>query len=429
MSPSEARHRAPRQRRRYRVLLASLAFVLAAAVGVPAALAAVNPAPETATNGNAGYDARNAAGFTDTQAVVNPDQYALTIAKGAQGAQLCNTTSGFGAQVGLASNNLTTVFAVGSVVGTIPTPGCPAGGEIPGAVIFPNLSAVPYGHHVWTDVSLVKKTKTIRVLICFPVEKATGHVVPTMTPSPTTSAAGTPTSTATSTASTTAKHYGAARRHSTPTPSATTTTATPTPTSTVSVTAPPTATPTGTPSPLPTAGKPRHDLKFICVFKTITIVKNVVAFQAQDLDAPTVPTPGDLAGVQTRYVAVPAATLFDSAGLGVNENLTNMVACAGPAADLNTYPRTLAGPAAYTTAACQPVSVFEFGTATPTGGVPADFQALTTQEGISPAGTTTAPALVAPNNTISTVNTGPHAPTGSAAGSHFQINTANTPTS
>lgn len=396
-----------------------------AAVGLTAgaALAAVSPAPETAVNGNGGYDARNVTGFTDNQGVVQPDQYSSTIKGGAQGAQLCNTTSGFGAQVGLASNNLTTVFAVGSVVGTLPAPGCPTGGQIPGAVTFPALSAVPYNHHVWVDEQLATKTKTVRVLICILSSKSgKQYAEPSAAPS---------TVAPTITASTTAKLGGYTP---TPTPAPTRTVGvtqpTPTPTTATPTTAAPTTSVTGTPAPTPTQSTGKlHGYGVKCWIKTITIVKSVVLFQAQDLDAPVaVPVAGDLPGVQTRTVHVPAGTLFDSAGLGINQNLTGMTACAGVAADGNTYPRSLAGPAAYISAACQPVSVIEYGVATPAGGVPTGYQALTTQEGISPAGTATAPALVAPNNSISTVNVGPHAPTGSAVGSHIQLNTGNAPT-
>jgi hypothetical protein len=345
-----------------RIATTAAALVLGAGLAAGTAFAAVNPAPETTVNGNAGYNATtslitNPQGFTDGQAVVQPNQYGLTIKSGAQGAQGCNSTTGFGAQVGVLSTNLTTVYQVASSVGTIPAPGCPSGGVIPGGVVFPGLAAVPFGHHVWVDWSLVKKVKKIKVLICIVKDK-----------------------------------YGAT-------------------------------------APLPTGlGQKDYGKHYRCYYAYIVIKKTAVAFQAQDLDAPATPTAGDLAGVQTRYVHVPYGTRFDNSGVGVNENLTGMTACAGLAADGNTYPRTLAGPAAYVSAACQPVSVFEYATSSIAGGPATDFQTLTTAEAISP--TAALPgALTAPNNSISAVNTGPHAATGSATGSHFGMNTGNAPTS
>jgi hypothetical protein len=365
------------------------ALVLAAGL-TTAALAAVSNTPTTAANGNAGYNATTAsvAGFTDVQSVVDPNQYALTIKSGAQGVQLCNGTTNFGAQVGLLSNNLTTVFAVAHSIGTIPAPGCPTGGVIPGGVVFPALATVPYGHHVWVHAFLTYKVKKIRVLICYPVD----HKRPPVN-EPTTG----------------------------PTPAVT-----------------PSVTPTGTPTVATAAlvtrnGGPwtnKHDYeKFICVWKTFYLKKQVVVFEAQDLDALAVGAPaGDQPGVQTAYAHVPHGTVFNNAGVGVNENQTGMVACTGLAADGFTYPRTLAGPAAYVSSACQPVSVFSYATASDGGGPATDFQALTTVEGISPNATG---ALVAPNNTITTPSTGPHgtASDASITGSMFQMNTANAPTS
>lgn len=387
----------------------------ALAVGVSvAALAAVSPTPTTAVNGNAGYNATtsSATGFTDVQSVVDPDQYSLTIKSGAQGAQLCNMASGFGAQIGLLSNNLTTVFSVATAVGTIPSPGCPTGGVIPGGVAFPGLAAVPYGHHVWVDAQRTITTRTVRILICI----LYGAPVPKPTPTPTTSVTTTPTTTPTPT----------------PTPTGTVTaTTTPTPTPTGSITPAVTTTPTTTPTPTPTYTPPpngRHH-KFTCYIRTVRYTSSYVVFQAQDLDALASGAPvGDQPGVQVRYVHVPGTTVFNNAGVGVNENLTGVVACTGLAADGNTYPLTLAGPAAYVSAACQPVSTLEYSTATDGSGPPTDFQSLTTVEGISPNATG---ALVAPNNSITTVNTGPHgtASDASTTGSHIQINTANAPTS
>jgi hypothetical protein len=376
------------------------ALVLAAGL-TTAALAAVSGTPTTAANGNAGYNATTASaqGFTDVQSVVDPNQYALTIKSGAQGVQLCNSTTGFGAQVGLLSNNLTTVFAVAHSLGTIPAPGCPTGGVIPGGAVFPALSAVPYGHHVWVHAYLTTKVKRIKVLICYPVGIKPPHN-PEPTATPTVSPSGTP-----------------------------------------SPTGSPTVSPAVSPSPTTTAttaalvwknggepgGQPKY--RFICVWKSFAIIKHVVVFEAQDLDALTVGAPaGDQPGVQTAYAHVPANTVFNNAGAGVNENLTGVVACTGLAADGFTYPRTLVGPAAYVSDACQPVSVFSYATASDSGGPATDFQALTSVEGISPNATG---ALVAPNNSITTPSTGPHgtASDASTAGSMFQMNTANAPTS
>jgi hypothetical protein len=367
----------PRTRKRG---LFTAAAALAIAVGAAgAAYAAVSATPTTAANGNAGYNATttNAAGFTDGQAVVQPNQYGLTIAAGAQGAQGCNSTTGYGAQVGLLSNNHTTVYSVASAVGTIPAPGCPTGGVIPGGVAFPGLANVPYNHHVWVDWSLIKRTRTFRVLVCVIYRPGAPTATPTSTVTPT----GTPTGTVT-----------------------------------------PTGTPTSTVTPAP--GTHLHGV-FHCHIRTITITRTAVLFQAQDLDAPATPVVGDVQGVQTRTVHVPNSTVFDNSGVGVNENQTGLTGCTGLAADGNTYPLTLAGPAAYVSAACQPVSIFEYATSSIASGPATDFQSLNTVEGISPNATG---ALVAPNNSISTTNTGPHAPTGSATGSHFQMNTGNAPT-
>jgi hypothetical protein len=365
-----------RRRRYFSVAAITTALVLAGGV----AFAAVSGTPTTTANGNAGYNAHTAStqGFTDVQSVVNPDQYALTIKSGAQGAQLCDSTTNFGAQVGLLSNNLTTVFAVAHALGTIPAPGCPAGGVIPGGVVFPALAAVPYGHHVWVHAYVTAKVKRIKVLICYQVDRKP-PVEPTETPAPT-------------------------------------------PTGTVTTTA--LVTKSGAPWT-----RPGYYKKFICVWKVIYIKKQVVVFEAQDLDALATGAPvGDQPGVQTAYGHVPHHTVFDNAGVGVNENLTGMVACTGLAADGFTYPRTLAGPAAYVSSACQPVSVFSYATASDAGGPATDFQSLTTVEGISPNATG---ALAAPNNTITTPSTGPHgtASDASTAGSMFQMNTANAPTS
>jgi len=167
---------------------------------------------------------------------------------------------------------------------------------------------------------------------------------------------------------------------------------------------------------------------FRCYFKTITRTRDVVVFMAQDLDAPTAaPVAGDLPGVQTRYVHVPHGTVFTDAGAGVNENLTKLVACAG-----NGFPESLAGPAAYVTAACQPISAFDHTTATVAAGAPQGLSALTTTEGVSPGTTTATPALIAPDNTLAV--TPATTPPGTAAnastgGDSLTMYSGNAPTS
>lgn len=368
--------------------------VIAAGLAAGTALAAVSGTPQVAANGNAGYDAVTTApaGFTDVQNVTTPDQYGLTIKSGAAGVQLCNSVSNFGAQIGLLSTNLTTVYSVASGTGTIPSTGCPTGGVLPGGVVFPGLAAVPYGHSVWVNEYLVTKVRKVRVLICYVPGKPKPEESPSPAPSPSSSVTGTPSP---------------------------------------SVTPSPTSTASGTPSPTSTATTTamiwKHPKpKYTCVWVTLTRPKNVVVFEAQDLDATG--TAGDVAGVQSRTVPVPAGTVFNHADTGVNENLTSLVACSGLAADGNTYPLALAGPAAYTTAACQPVVTEEYATATIGTGTPQDFASLDTTEGIAPSSTG---ALVAPNNSISTVNTGPHgsASDASTAGSHLELFTGNAPTS
>jgi hypothetical protein len=181
----------------------------------------------------------------------------------------------------------------------------------------------------------------------------------------------------------------------------------------------PAATPTATPTPTGPVIP-----GFTCRFVLLRRHASRVVFEAQDLDAPvTGAPPGDQPGVQTRTARIPRFTVFTDAGVGVNENLTSLVACTGGG-----FPLTLPGPAAYVTAACQPINMMEYATATPAGGTATDFGALTSTEGISPSATG---ALVAPNNTLSTANVGPHgtASDASTAGSHLQIFTGNLPTS
>lgn len=167
---------------------------------------------------------------------------------------------------------------------------------------------------------------------------------------------------------------------------------------------------------------------FHCYIKAITVQKDVVVFMAQDLDAPTaIPVTGDLAGVQTRYVHVPHGTVFTDAGAGVNENLTKLVACAG-----NGFPKALAGPAAYETAACQPISAFDHTTATVAAGAPTGLSALTTTEGVSPGTTVATPALIAPDNSLAvTPGTTPPgtAVNASTGGDSFTMFSGNAPVS
>ena len=167
---------------------------------------------------------------------------------------------------------------------------------------------------------------------------------------------------------------------------------------------------------------------FTCTRRMVTIPARRVVFEAQDLDAMVTGAPaGDQPGVQTRIMPVAATAVYNHASVGVNENQTTLAGCTGAAADGFTYPRTLLGPAAYVSGACQPITTEEFSTATVGAGLAQDFGALTTTEGISPNATD---ALVAPNNTLSTANTGPHGTAGDASvmGSHLQVNTGNVPT-
>ena len=343
---------------------AALAAGLLAGGGV-AAVAAVAPGAVSSVNGNAGYDAAtaNPAGFTDVQSVVTGGQYGLTVDAGAHGVQLCSRPGNFGAQIGLLSDNLKTTYHVASKTGVIPGAGCPVGGVLAAPADFPALTAVPYGHRVWVDASLVRKVRTFKVLVCIFKGK---------------------------------QHHGQ--------------------------------------EPLAPDQGPR-DLKphagaygfFRCFFKVITVQKDVVVFMAQDLDAPAVPAAGDLAGVQTRFVHVPSSTVFTDAGAGVNENLTKLVACAG-----NGFPESLAGPAAYVSAACQPISAFDHATATVGAGLPQGLSALATTEGVSPGTTAAVPALIAPDNTLAV--TPAATPPGTAAnasagGDSFTMFSGNAPVS
>ena len=318
--------------------VAAITAGLLTASGV--ALAAVAVSPQTNTIGAGGYDATttSTAGMTSNQAVVAGDQYGLTVAGGRHGVALCNSTTDEKAAIGLFSGNLSTAYAVQYGVGV--TAGCPAG-EIPAAnlVTFPALAAVPFGHHVWVSERLVKKTKTVRILICILKDK----------------------------------HDGA-----------------------------PVATPTDNEGS-DAFGKHLHGDFFKCFIITRTFTKNVVVFQAQDLDAPTAtPLSGDLAGVQTAVVHVPAGTVFNHAVAGISANTTALVACSG-----NGFPISLVGQATYASAACQNVSVLEYAGFTDGTGPFTDYQSGTTTELISPSA---GGALVAPNQSINTSTSARTAP-------------------
>lgn len=364
------RHRkAPRTRRR--VLIAALAaLVVAAGIGIPEALAAVNPAPIAAANGSGGYDVAST-NLTDIQAVDTPTQYGTTVQGGAQGLQLCSSITSRAAQLGLLTDNVSTVYSVASAVGTLPAPGCPTGGQLPSPVAFPALATVPFGHHVWLNISRTRVRVVRRVLICVPIR-------PVVTPSPSPSVSSTATSTAT---------------------------ASPSATPTVTVTAPPVPVIPG----------------FRCHFVRVVRAANRVVFEAQDLDAPLTAAPvGDQPGVQTRTVTVGPGTRFDHASAGLNANLTALTGCTGVG-----FPAALAGPAAYTTAACQPVAAFTYAAASQAAGPVAGIDTFgTVSEGISP---NAGAALVAPNNTLSATSTGPAGTASDAAtaGSSFTVDTGN----
>jgi hypothetical protein len=359
--------------------------------------------------------------------VVNGDQYGLQIHQGVMGNKMCNSTSHQAAVIGEFSGNTNTTYAIQWGTG-VSAPDC--AGNVPGLHTFPALTNVPFGHHVWTDERVITRTKTIRFLICILVNKHNGHPVPTPSPSVANPTAGPTNSVAAPTASpSTAPPTDISGSGGTEEPSAS-----PSESPSVSL---PTAGPTGTPTVSPTVNPqgqtvlsiPGFTLRCHIVVKTIT--KHVLLFQAQDLDAPVAtPTAGDLAGVQTATVpfgsaTLPAGTVFDQAGHGINENLSALTPCAGAG-----FPTGLSGPAAYDSAACQPVVVFEFAAAAAGASPPADFQSLTTQEVISrnPPTQANANADVAPDNSITTTNLGPHGPVTSGAviaGSHDVVFTGN----
>jgi hypothetical protein len=127
--------------------------------------------------------------------------------------------------------------------------------------------------------------------------------------------------------------------------------------------------------------------------------------------------------VQTRTVRLPGGTVFDSAGAGVTGNLTALVPCSGGG-----FPLILAGPAAYTSRACQPLNTTNYATATIGGGTAQDYGALNTTEVIAPNANA---AVMAPNNSLNPVSVGPHgtASDASTTGSQFNVFSGNAPTS
>jgi hypothetical protein len=322
-----------KRRRRWRLPVILAAATAALTAGTLTAMAAVAPAPEVNTIGSGGYDV-NTAGITASQEVLNADQYGLIVAGGRQGLKMCNSVTDETAAIGEYSANLATTYAVQHGVGV--ASGCPAGELDPSALItFPALSAVPFGHHVWMNETLVTKAKTVKILVCIIVGKHVRcHVV--------------------------VRHY----------------------------------------------------------------TRDFLVFEAQDLDAATVsPSATDAPGVQTAVTRVPAGTTFDHALWGTSEDTASLVGCSG-----NGFPAVLAGPAAYTTAACQPVDVAEYATYAVGAAVNPLPAAATLSEVISPSASG---ALIAPNNSLTAVNTGPHgtASDASVTGGHFALFTANAPES
>lgn len=327
------------------------------------AFAAVSGTPVASPNGNAGYDV-STTNATDVQSVVTGGQYGLGVDGGAHGVQLCNKTTAGAAQIGLLSDNLKTTYHVATGVGVLPAPGCPIGGVLSSPVDFPGLSAVPFGHRVWMDARLVKQRRVFTVLIC----NIRGPGRPVINPL--------------------------------------------------------------APDQLPPVGLvPRPGIfpGFRCFLRPFVVTRAAVVFQAQDLSAPTInPLTGDLAGVQTRIVPVPRATVYTDAGAGVNQNTAKLVACAG-----NGFPQTLAGPAAYVSAACQPISTFDHTTYAVNNGAALSFLSGNTTEGVSPGTTTADPALIAPNNTLAATlaSVPPGTSTGaSTGGDSFTMFSANLPT-
>lgn len=379
--------------RRAVVIPASVALVLG---GGALAFAAISPTPQVAVNGNGGYDSVTAAatGFDQVQTVVTPTQYGTTVKTGAQGVQLCSSTSNAALQLGLASTNTSPTYSVDFAHGTLPAPGCPTAGVLAGpAVLNPGLSAVPFGHAVWTSVTYATRTVSHQVLIC-----VISGVTPVVTPTPT---ATMPAATAPAM-----------------TPTMTPTSAPPVKTAALikRQLVAPTVAPTGGAGPTSPPLIKHSGVRIRCHVATITLTRNEALFEAQDLNA--LGTATDAAGVFTAIVHLPSTSVYNHADAGVNEDATGLVPCAAVA---------LMGPAAYTSEACQPVGTFEY-TQAEIGAVHSNLTDLATTEGISPSATA---ALVAPNNTITTVNTGPHGSATDAVvtGNHFELFTANAPTS
>jgi hypothetical protein len=411
-------------RRSVRLIAAGGAVTLALGVsGV--ALAAVGPTPAENNIGSGGYSSvtTDAAGFTDGQEVVLPNQYSLTIATGAQGAKGCNSANGRSAAVALHSTNTSTVFEAQWAVFT--APGCPTNGPATGTT-FPNLANIPFDHHVWVHWQLVNRVKTIKILVCILNGKDHKPVVPSASPSvalPTAPAgSGEPSASVTPTVS----QPTASATSASPTVNPQSAAATPTETATV---------PAGTQTLTPDLGQfadgehlPGFRVRCFIIKKQIN--KTFVLLQAQDLDAPVAtPHAGDLPGPQSVLVPLPKGTVFDSAAWGATENTTAMKQCVGPAADGFTYPRTLAGPAGYVTTACQPANEQGYMTATIGTGSPQDPTVLNTTELTAPVGVGV--TLVAPNNslTATTPITFPHStdPAASTAGGHADLFLGNAP--
>jgi hypothetical protein len=373
------------------------------------------------TIGAGGYDVA-AANVTGNQEVIAADQYGLTLAGGRQGVKMCNGTSNETAAAGLFSGNLSTAYAVQYGAGIAP---CQPAGQLPAGNLntFPGLAAVPFGHHVWVNETLIQRVRHVRLLICVLFDR---NHNPVPTPTPTGSmTAGTGTVAPV-------------------TPSPTPTTPTPTPTKTHTYSPQPGATQTasttahisrhgdgGTPVPAPQVTGPGgiqfgqlpgFFLHCRIVVRTFTV--NQILFEAQDLDAATVtPLAGDLPGVQTATVHVPAGTTFDHAIWGASENTTHLVPCAGNGFPI---PLTAPGGATYASAACQPLSVGEYATFT-TGTVVTPLgPAATITEVISPSA---GGATMAPNQSLTAVNAGPHgtASDASVTGGHFVVSSANAP--
>lgn len=418
-----------RRGRRLWVITAALAAVL---TGAGTALAAVSATPASNNIGAAGYDATTTdpAGFTDNQAVVAGDQYGLQVRDGRLGVKLCNGTSHESAAIGEFSGQLNTTYAVQWGAGV--SAGCPAG-NVPTLTTFPALAAVPFGHHVWVDERVITRTRTIKLLVCVLFDRD-NHPAPTPTPTGT----GTPAPTQSAGAPTPTDTGSPTVNPVTPSPSPTHTrhhSESPSPSGSgdeTSLTAKITHhRPGGDPSPGPEvtgpgalSGNELPGFTLRCHIVIRTITRHVLLFQAQDLDAPTVtPLAGDLAGVQTATVpfgspGLPSGTVFDHASHGISLNTAQLTGCTGAG-----FPTALGGPAAYDSAACQPVVVFEYAAATIGSGAPQDFQALTTTEVIdrNPPTSNSANALAAPDNSIAPLNLGPHGPVASGAvtaGSH-----------